>query len=89
LHSFCKLVTKVLIVRVSPFMHQLVQPDQCAFIKGRVIHDNFKSVQSSAKLLHTCKCLCVLLKIDKAKAVDTVSWSFLLELLAFMGFSRR
>jgi hypothetical protein len=89
LHSFCKLVTKVLTVRVSPFMHQLVQPDQYAFIKGRVIHDSFKSVQSSAKLLDTRKCSCVFLKIDKAKAFDTVSWSFLLELLAFKGFSRR
>lgn len=31
----------------------------------------------------------MLLKVDIAKAFDTVSWAFLLELLEFMGFSRR
>jgi hypothetical protein len=87
LHRFCKTMTKVLAVRVSPFMNELVQPNQSAFIKGRAIHDNFRSVQSSAKLLHTHKRPCVLLKIDIAKAFDTVSWPFLIELLASMGFS--
>jgi hypothetical protein len=44
LHSFNKLVTKVLAIWVSPFMLRLVQPNQSAFIKGRAIHDNFRSV---------------------------------------------
>jgi hypothetical protein len=87
-HSFCKLVTKVCIVRIGPFMSRLVQLNQSAFIKGRAIHDSFRAVQSSAKLLHTQKQPCVILKIDIVKAFDTVSWPFLLELLTFMGFSR-
>jgi hypothetical protein len=71
--SFCKIVTKVLAMRLSPFMNQLVQPNQSTFIKGRAIHDNFRSVQSSAKLLHTHRHMYILLKIDIAKAFDTVS----------------
>jgi hypothetical protein len=41
------------------------------------------------KLLHTCKRPYVLLKIDIARAFDTVSCLFLLELLSYVGFSRR
>jgi hypothetical protein len=40
LHSFCKLVAKVLATRLIPFMPHLVQPNQSAFIKGRAIHDS-------------------------------------------------
>jgi hypothetical protein len=81
IHNFSKLLTKVLSKRISPLMNTLVQPNQSAFIKGRAIHDNFRAVQGMAKLLHVRKFPTVLLKIDLAKAFDTVSWSFLLELL--------
>jgi hypothetical protein len=59
------------------------------FIKGRAIYGNFRAVQLSAKLLHTRKRSGVPLKIDIAKAFDTVSWLFLIELLEFVGFSCR
>jgi hypothetical protein len=55
LHSFCKLVTKVLAVHISLFMNHLLQSNQSVFIKGRAIHDNFRVVRLSAKLLHTRK----------------------------------
>jgi hypothetical protein len=70
-------------------MNTLVRPNQSTFIKGRAIHDNFRAVQSSAKLLHARKFLTVLLKIDIARAIDTVSGSYLLELLQHSGFSKR
>jgi hypothetical protein len=63
-------------------------PNQSTFIKGRAIHDNFRIVQSIAKFLHAQKQFCCLLKVDIAKAFDTVSWAFLLDLLSFMGFPR-
>jgi hypothetical protein len=50
-------------------MHLLVLPNQSAFIHGRAIHDNFRVVQSVAKLLHARRRACVLLKIDIAKAL--------------------
>jgi hypothetical protein len=67
-------------------MPQLVQHNQSAFIKGTTIHDNFRSVQSATKATSH---LYVLLKIDIARAFDTVSCLFLLELLSYVGFSRR
>jgi hypothetical protein len=72
-HSFSTLVMKVLSTRLAPFMHQLVQHNLSTFIKGRVIHDNFRTVQYTAKLLHARKWPSCLLKVDIAKAFDTVS----------------
>ena len=89
IHSFAKLFTKVLVCRLAPQMGRLVQPNQSAFIRGRLIHENFKDVQLTAKVLHQKKKPAALLKIDISKAFDTVNWRFLIDLLQHMGFSRR
>ena len=89
IHSFAKLFTKVLACRLVPHMDRLVKPNQSAFIRGRMIHENFKAVQLTAKLLHQKKKPTALLKIDISKAFDTVNWRFLIDLLKQMGFSRR
>jgi hypothetical protein len=89
IHSFGKLFDKVLSSQLAPHMDALVMPNQSAFIKGRAIHDNFIAVWSMAKLLHARRCSCVLLKIDIAKAFDTVTWAFLLDLPRHIGFSAK
>ena len=89
IHSFIKLFTKVLAVRLAPHIDGLICTNQSAFIRGRVIHDNFKAAHLTAKLLHRKKTTCALLKIDISKAFDSLNWPFLLELLSHMGFSRR
>ena len=70
-------------------MNNLVKPNQSAFIQTRLIHENYKAVQLSAKLLHRSKIPSALLKIDIAKAFDSVNWQLLLGLLEHLGFSRR
>jgi mannosylglycoprotein endo-beta-mannosidase len=40
-HSFAKLVAKLLATRLAPQMPELVRCNQSAFIKGRCIQDNF------------------------------------------------
>lgn len=89
IHSFAKLLTKCLANRLAPFLDQLISKNQSAFIKGRSIHDNFRSVRLSCKALHAGRARCVLLKIDIAKAFDTVAWPFLIEIMEFMGFGQR
>lgn len=42
IHSFSKIFTKALSLRVAPVLPTLVRPNQSAFIKGRLIHDNFR-----------------------------------------------
>jgi hypothetical protein len=44
-------------LHLAPHMNKLVAPNQSTFIRGRVIHDNFMAVRSSAKLLHTKRLL--------------------------------
>jgi len=88
-HSFGKLLTKCLARRFAPRLSEMVAQSQSAFIKGRLIHDNFRTVQLACKWLHANKSPSLLLKIDIAKAFDSVSWAFLLEVLQRIGFSRR
>jgi hypothetical protein len=86
IHSFGKLVSKGLALRLILFMNSLVRPNQTAFIKGRRIHDTFRSVQLYCGWLHARQHACILLKIDIAKAFDSVAWPFLLEVLEHMDF---
>jgi hypothetical protein len=88
-HSFVKLLTEVLAQRLAPKLDSLVCQNQSAFIKGCVIHDNFKAVDLIAKCLHRIKVSCALAKIDITKAFDTVSRRYLLRIMQHMGFTRR
>jgi hypothetical protein len=44
-HSFAKLITKILAKRLVVRLDEMVSPSQSAFIKGRCIQDNFMLVQ--------------------------------------------
>ena len=68
-HSFAKLVTKLLANRLSGRLDQMVSPNQSAFIKGRFIQDNFMLVQQTARYLHPQKETWILLKLDITKAL--------------------
>ena len=48
-HSFAKLVTKVLATRLSNYIDKLISDSQSAFIKGRCIQDNFVYVRGLAR----------------------------------------
>ncbi|KAM0874368.1 hypothetical protein ACQ4PT_037473 [Festuca glaucescens] len=85
-HCVAKLLAKTMSRRLAPVLPTLVSPNQSAFIKGRAIHDNFMLVQQLAKLFHLAKAPTVLLKLDIARAFDTVSWPFIVELLQHLGF---
>jgi hypothetical protein len=80
---------EVLAKRLAPKLDSLVRQNQSAFTKGRIIHDNFKDVELTTKCLHRMKVPYALAKIDIAKAFDTVSWTYLLDIMKHMCFSRR
>jgi mannosylglycoprotein endo-beta-mannosidase len=87
-HSFAKLITKLLSNQLATCLHQMVSPNQNAFIKGRFIQDNFMLVQQTARYLHQQKQPRILLKLDISKAFHSVSWPFLLEVLQHLGFGQ-
>lgn len=87
-HSFAKLITKMLANRLAGRLQQMVSPNQSAFIKGRFIQDNFMLVQQTTRFLHQQQQPRILFKLDISKAFDSVSWSFLLEVLQHLGFGQ-
>lgn len=76
-YNVAKLFSKLLANRLIPFLNQLVSRSQSAFIK-RSLQYNFsfhtKSGQSSAQ---SKKKLALFMKLDIAKAFDSVRWDFL------------
>ncbi|KAM0856686.1 hypothetical protein ACQ4PT_048958 [Festuca glaucescens] len=88
-HSFAKLFAKLLANRLPPIMSALVDKSQSAFIKGRCIQDNFVLVQQAALALHRRRIPTLLLKLDVAKAFDSVAWLFLASVLRQRGFGDR
>jgi mannosylglycoprotein endo-beta-mannosidase len=80
-HSFARLLTKVIARWLAPHMLEFVDDNQTAFIRGRSIQDNFTLVHEFAKKLSSMKQPSILLKVDIAKAFDNISWPFLLSVL--------
>ena len=85
-----KLISKILTNRLKQVLCRIISQNQSAFIPGRSITDNILITQELLKGYGSKngkeKCA---LKIDIIKAYDTVSWSFLEEVLVGFGFPRR
>lgn len=89
IHSFAKLLTKVLAIRLSVYVDKLISNVQSAFIKKRCIQENYMYIQGLARHYHRTKTPACLIKLDITKAFDSVSWEYLLELLGRRGFPTR
>lgn len=74
---------------LAPCLDQVVSRGQSAFIRNRNIHDNFLFTHNLIKDLYKAKTPYLFLKIDYAKAFDSVRWDYLLEVLQKMGFGSR
>jgi hypothetical protein len=88
-HSFAKLFSKIIVNRLRTRLGELVSMNQSAFIKRRSLHDNFVLLRQVARKINTRRHTGVLLKLDIARAFDSISWSFLFEVLRRMGFGER
>ena len=89
IHSFAKIVMKVLALRVAPAMDDLISNCQSAFIKKRCIQDNFLYVRNLARAYHRTNTPALLLKMDISKTFDSVSWEYVLEMLQQRDFPSR
>lgn len=84
-----KIASKVLANRLNRHIDMLVDLTQSAFIKGRCIIDNIITAQELIFFMQKHRLPGLLLKVDFAKAFDTVDWKFLLDLLRARGFSSK
>ncbi|PWA72453.1 RNA-directed DNA polymerase, eukaryota, Reverse transcriptase zinc-binding domain protein [Artemisia annua] len=85
-----KCISKILTNRFKEILKTLVNLNQSAFIEGRLIQDNILITQELLKGYDRKsgpKRCC--LKIDIAKAYDTVEWNFLRVILEKFGFHRK
>ncbi|CAM8914220.1 unnamed protein product [Rhodiola kirilowii] len=86
---FMKIISKMMMSRVQPFLDQIISSNQSAFVKGRVISDNILIAQ---ELMHFLKGrkkqkkAYASLKLDMNKAYDRVEWDFLENMLLRLGF---
>ncbi|XP_021971338.1 uncharacterized protein LOC110866498 [Helianthus annuus] len=85
-----KCISKIITDRIKRGLGYLVNINQSAFVPGRKISDNILLTQELMHNYHVDRgpprCA---LKIDIQKAYDTVSWSFLEEILIRFGFHQK
>ncbi|GAA0186769.1 hypothetical protein LIER_34057 [Lithospermum erythrorhizon] len=81
-----KVITKILSRRLSIFLPKLIDEAQGAFVQGQNIVDNIWVAQELVRGYNRSRCTpsCMLM-VDIRKAFDTVSWSFLEDVLRGFG----
>jgi hypothetical protein len=89
IHSFAKILSKLMANRLGPKLHELISINQTVFIMTRCIYDNFVYVQQVIKDLHKKKTPSLFIKLDISKAFDTVNWPYLLSTMASLRFGTR
>ena len=89
IHIIPKIIAKAMATRLAPRMNDIVSHCQSAFIKARSIHDNFMYVRNTARRLHRNHSPTLLLKLDIAKAFDSMRWDYLLDIMQRKGFPPR
>ncbi|PKU74518.1 Putative ribonuclease H protein [Dendrobium catenatum] len=84
---FYKLISKIMVNRLSLLLPKLISPNQMGFVKGRAIVDNILLAQEFCQDLDI-KTIGgnMILKLDIAKAYDNINWNFIYKMLHFFGF---
>lgn len=81
-----KIITKIMANRLRGSMNDLISHNQTAFIRGRQITDNFVATREILQHISASKEWAVFIKLDFAKAFDTVEWEFLTTVMTARGF---
>ncbi|KAL9690131.1 hypothetical protein QQ045_010526 [Rhodiola kirilowii] len=73
-------------------MDKVISGAQSAFIKGRIITDNFIVAHEISHVLKQCRSnkeFYASIKVDMSKAYDRVEWPFLEQVMGRMGFAEK
>lgn len=88
-NCYVKIISKVLANRFQFCLQDLIHSNQTGFLKGRSITENFIL---ATELVQTCfnrGCQTLVLKLDFAKAFDSVIWDSLYSIMEARGFPTR
>ena len=81
-----KVFSKILANRLKVLLPELIEPNQCAFVKGRLLLENILLDTELVKNYHKDSIGArSVLKLDISKAFDTVNWSFIEDTLRTMN----
>ena len=87
-NTLYKLLTKLLVNRLKPFLLAMIHPAQSRFVPGRRATDNYILAQELLHFIHHQRRKTNLMasKIDLEKAYDKLEWSFIQYTLTFYHF---
>jgi hypothetical protein len=84
-----KIMSKCLVNRLRPYLHEMISPNQSVFVPGCLITDNaliaFECIHSLQHVKNGDNSLCAY-KVDLSKAYDRVDWNFLHKVLLKLVF---
>lgn len=78
LNTVYKVISRLLVRRLKPILSELILPNQTAFVEGRLLLENTVLASELVNGYHKNKGpKRITIKVDIAKAFDTLSWDFL------------
>ena len=90
LNTIYKVISRLMVKRLKPILSDLILPCQTAFVKGRLLVENTTLAGELINGYHKNKePKRITIKVDIAKAFDTLSWEFLFSCLEGLHFPER
>ena len=86
LNGLYKIIAKILATRLKEVMQCVVSPSQSAFIASKNILDSVFIANEMLDSTKSRSCQDFLLKLDFRKAFDTISSSYLNDVMGYMNF---